>query len=193
MPDELDQLLREHYDVSRDDVVAALKTLPVLRPWAAQLTAAEAELLDEAGFNEDPQAYAKSAVDIAAHLGRLINTAFTTNEVAEGLGISSSRVRQRRLDRGLWAIQEGTTWLFPVTQFELDANGGPTKQIRGLDRVFQALPADLHPVAVDGFLHTPNPDLQVDGNPMPPLDWLRSGGDIGAVIAVAETTDWYGR
>ncbi|MGH3633098.1 hypothetical protein [Mycobacterium sp.] len=193
MRDELDQLLREHYDVSRDDVVAALKTLPILRPWAAQLTAAEAQLLDEVGFSEDPRAYAKAAVDTAAHLGRLINTAFTTNEVAEGLGISSSRVRQRRLDRGLWAIQEGATWLFPLTQFERDANGDPTKQIRGLDRVFQALPADLHPVAVDGFLHAPHPDLQVDGNTMSPLDWLRSGGDIAAVVAVAETTDWYGR
>jgi hypothetical protein len=192
MPDELDQLLREHYDVSRDDVVAALKTLPTLRPWAAQLTAAEAQLLDEVGFSEDPQAYAKAAVDVAAHLGRLINTAFTTNEVAEGLRISSSRVRQRRLARGLWAIQEGTGWLFPVTQFERDASGGPTRQIRGLDRVFQALPADLHPVAVDGFLHTPHPDLQVDGNPMAPLDWLRSGGEVAAVVGVAKTIDWYG-
>jgi hypothetical protein len=48
-------------------------------------------------------------------------------------------------------------------------------------------------VAVDGFLHTPHLDLQVDGNPMAPLDWLRSGGDVAAVVAVAETTDWYGR
>jgi hypothetical protein len=192
MHDEMDRLLREHYDLSRDDVVAALKTLPVIRPWAAQLTAAEAQLLDEAGFSEDPHAYAKAAVDVAAHLGRLITTAFSANEVAKGLVISSSRVRQRRLDRGLWAIQEGATWLFPLTQFERDAHGGPTKQIRGLDRVFRTLAADLHPVAVDGFLHTAHPDLQLDGKPLAPLDWLRSGGEVAAVVAVAETTDWYG-
>jgi hypothetical protein len=61
-----------------------------------------------------------------------------------------------------------------------------------LDRVFRALPADVHPVAVDGFLHTPHPDLQLDAKPLAPLDWLRSGGDAGAVVAVAETADWYG-
>jgi hypothetical protein len=35
--DELDELLQERFDLTRQDVVAALKTLPVLRPWAAAL------------------------------------------------------------------------------------------------------------------------------------------------------------
>ena len=193
MGDELVELLREHYDLSPDDVVLALRTLPVLRPRAATLTAGQAALLDEVGFSEEPHAYARAAIDIAAHLGRLIRSAFTANEVAEGLGVTASRVRQRRLSGGLWAIEEHGAYLFPVPQFELDASGDPRKQIRGLDRVFRALPADLHPVAIDGFLHTPQTDLQLDGKLLSPLDWLRSGGDVAAVVGVAEITDWYGR
>jgi len=193
MSDELAQLLRDRFDLSPDDVVAALKALPALRPWAATLTAEEARLLDDVGFTEDPEAYAEAAVDIAAHLGRLISTAYTANDVAAGLGISQSRVRQRRLSGELWAIADGATWLFPVLQFERDANGGPTRQIRGLGEVFPALPDDLHPVAIAGFLHTPQPDLEVNGRPVAPLEWLRSGGDVAAVLTAAQALEWASR
>lgn len=193
MSDELAQLLRDRFDLSPDDVVAALRALPALRPWAATLTAEEARLLDDVGFTEDPEAYAEAAVDIAAHLGRLISTAYTANDVAAGLGISQSRVRQRRLSGELWAIADGATWLFPVLQFERDANGGPTRQIRGLGEVFPALPDDLHPVAIAGFLHTPQPDLEVNGRPVAPLEWLRSGGDVAAVLTAAQALEWASR
>ena len=193
MSDELAQLLRDRFDLSPDDVVAALRALPALRPWAATLTAEEARLLDDVGFTEDPEAYAEAAVDIAAHLGRLISTAYTANDVAAGLGISQSRVRQRRLSGELWAIADRATWLFPVLQFERDANGGPTRQIRGLGEVFPALPDDLHPVAIAGFLHTPQPDLEVNGRPVAPLEWLRSGGDVAAVLTAAQALEWASR
>jgi hypothetical protein len=55
--DELDQLLQDRFSLSRSDLIAALKALPAHRPWAASLTAAEAELLDDADFVEDPEAY----------------------------------------------------------------------------------------------------------------------------------------
>jgi hypothetical protein len=48
------------------------------------------------------------------------------------------------------------------------ATDRPRKQIRGLDKVFAALPADLHPVAVAGLLGNPQADLQIIGRPETP-------------------------
>ena len=56
MADELDQLLRERFDLSRDDLLAALKALPAPRPWATTLPDEQARLLDEVGFTEDTDA-----------------------------------------------------------------------------------------------------------------------------------------
>lgn len=192
MTSELDRLLKDRFDLSRDDFVAALKTLPAIRPWAAALSEAESRLLDDADFREDPRAYLAAGADIAGHLGRLAISAFTAEEVAAGLKISASRVRQKRLARELWAIADGQTWLFPISQFEREANGGPVRQIRGLDQVFKALAPDLHPVAVDGFLHTPQADLFVD-KAASPLEWLQGGGDIAQAVTAATTADWYSR
>jgi hypothetical protein len=189
---ELDQLLKDRFDITSADFVAALKTLPALRPWATTLSEDEARLLDDAEFREDPDAYLATAAEIAGRVGHLSVTAFTAEEVASGLKISASRVRQKRLAHALWAIADGHSWVFPVPQFETDDSGGPVRVVRGLDRVFKALPDDLHPVAIDGFLHTPQADLYLD-RPVTPLEWLRGGGDIDQAVSAAATADWYGR
>ena len=190
---ELDQLLHERFDIGRDDFVAALRTLPSVRPWATTLTDEEARLLDDSDFAEDPEAYLAAGTEIAGHAGRLTVTALTAAEVKEALGISDSRIRQKRLARELWAIG-GTTWLFPISQFDSDPKTGlPFRQVRGLAEVFKALPDDLHPVAVDGFLHTLQPELERGGQQYCPLDWLRDGGDVASVVAAAAAADWYGR
>jgi hypothetical protein len=187
---ELEQLLHDRFEITTSEFVAALKFLPASRPWAASLTEDEARLLDEANFTEDREAFVAAGTEIAGHTAHLAVTAFTAEEVATGLGISASRVRQKRLAGEMWAISDGQTWVFPVLQFETGDNGGPTRQIRGLDRVFKALPADLHPVAVAGFLRTPQPDL-FHGRPMTPIEWLRDGGDVDQAIDAASNTDWY--
>lgn len=187
---ELDQLLHDHFDISTSDFVAALKALPALRPWAASLTEDEARLLDDAGFDEDREAFLAAGTEIAGHVAHLAVTAFTADEVAAGLGVTASRVRQKRLAGELWAIPDGQTWVFPVLQFETGDNGGPSRQIRGLDQVLKALPNGMHPVAVAGFLRTPQPDLYLE-RALTPVEWLRSGGDIDQVVAAAMNTDWY--
>src|SRR5271168_3459465 len=149
--DELDELLFRKYRLRSADMLAALKTMPAIRPWAAELSADEARLLDESGLTEDPDAYAEVAADVLAHMGLLINTAFSAGDVAGALGVNESRVRQRRIAKTLWAIEDNGAWVFPAMQFESDAKTGKYKQIRGLDRVFAALAPDLHPVAVAGF------------------------------------------
>lgn len=192
--DELDRLLEERFGLQRADLVAALKTLPAIRPWAASLSVDEAHLLDESGFTRDPQAYQEVAADIVAHTALLINTAYSAAEVAEALDVNESRVRQRRIARTLWAIEDNGAWVFPALQFERNkATGKPYKQIRGLDKVFPALPADLHPVAVAGFLRTPQSDLQLDGRPETPLRWLSSGGDVEPVLRMVQAADWASR
>ncbi len=190
-PNDLGAMIAEHYAITGTDLAEALQTLPSIRPDAAALSEAEAVLFDESDFAEDDHAYARVTVETLGRVARLINTAYSGGQVAELLGVNESRVRQRRADRTLWAIQDRGGWVFPSVQFEDDA--GRRGQIRGLDQVLQALPADLHPVSVAGFLTTPQPDLSIDGQPMSPLDWLRSGGDIRLVLSVAEAADWASR
>lgn len=192
--DELDQLLDERFGLDRADLIAALRTLPAIRPRAASLSEDEARLLDESGFTEDPQAYKQVAVDTVAHIAVLITTAYSAAAVADALGVNESRVRQRRIARTLWAIEDSGAWVFPALQFERDkVTDRPCRQIRGLDKVFAALPADLHPLAVAGFLRTPQADLQINGRPETPLRWLSSGGDVEAVLRVVEAADWASR
>jgi hypothetical protein len=188
---DLDEMITEHYGVTRMELARALESLPSIRPHAAALSEAEVALFEESDFAEDERAYARVTVETLGRTARLISTAYSAGEVAELLGVNESRVRQRRADRTLWAIQDRGGWIFPALQFE-DA-AGRRGQIRGLDEVLRVLPADLHPLSVAGFLTTPQPDLRVGGRPVSPLDWLRSGGDVRPVLSVAEAADWASR
>jgi nuclear transport factor 2 (NTF2) superfamily protein len=192
--DELDVLLYQKFRLRREDMLAALKALPAISPWAAELSPDEARLLDDAGFTEDPDAYARVAADTVTRMALLVNTAYSAREVATALNVNESRVRQRRLARTLWAINDNGAWVFPALQFETDPQTGrPYKQIRGLDRVFAALAPNLHPVAVAGFLRTPHPDLALHGGPAHPLEWLQSGGHVDPVLRLVEAADWASR
>ncbi|MHA7653520.1 DNA-binding protein [Mycobacterium sp. ML4] len=193
--DELDQLLLDRFNLHRSDLIAALKALPAHRPWAATLTADEARLLDDAGFTEDPEAYAEIAADVTAHMARLYSTAYTAAEVREGLGVNDSRVRQRRLAHTLWAINDGGTWVYPAIQFETVDRGhdkpAKLKQVRGLDELLPALLArELHPTAVSGFLMTPQPDLRIDGQPKSVREWLLHGESVEPVLGLIEIGEW---
>lgn len=193
--DELDQLLLDRFNLRRSDLIAALKTLPAHRPWAATLTTDEARLLDDAGFTEDPGAYAEIAADVTAHMARLYGTAYSAADVSKGLGVNDSRVRQRRLAHTLWAIDDGGTWVYPAIQFEIVDRGRDEpltlKQVRGLDAVLPALLArNLHPTAVAGFLMTAQPDLRIDGQPKSVRDWLLHGESVGPVLELIEIADW---
>ncbi|MDD4866075.1 MAG: DNA-binding protein [Mycobacterium sp.] len=190
--DELDQLLHDRFDLSRDDLIAALKTLSAQRPWAASLTTAEADLLDSAGLVEGPEAYREITADVVAHMARLISTAYSSAAVAKGLGVNESRIRQRRLERTLWAIDDNGAWVYPAVQFdrEVTKDQSRLKQVRGLDQVLAALPSDLHPTAVAGFLLTPQPELSLDNRPRAVRDWLRSGGSVEPVLGLIEIGEW---
>ena len=191
--DELDQLLMDRFNLGRADLIAALKALPAQRPWAVALTEEEAGLLDSAGFTAEPAAYAPMAAAAIAHMGRLYGTSYTAAEVAKGLGVNDSRVRQRRLAKTLWAIDDGGTWVYPSIQFEDTDNGRRTalKQVRGLDQVLPHLLAqNLHPTAVAGFLLAPQPELLIGGQPQSVRDWLQHGESVQPVLDLIDVARW---
>jgi len=193
--DELDQLLHDRFNLSRADLITALRTFPTQRPWAASLTPEEGRLLDDAGLVEDPEAYTEIASDVIAHMAWLISTAYTSAEVASGLGVKEAWIRQRRLARTLWAVDVNQAWVYPAVQFDLDTVDGRRtfKEVRGLAQVLPALPTDLHPAAVAGFLLTPQQELCIDNRSCAVLDWLHSGGSVDPVLQLIEIEEWAGR
>jgi hypothetical protein len=191
VPADLEEKITRHFGVSATELSSALDTLPAIRPEAASLSNDEAALYDEADFAEDEHAYARATLEAAGHTARLISTAYSPKEVAELLGVSGSRVRQRRAERTLWAIEDRGGWVFPALQFQ-DV-GGRRGQIRHLDQVLPAIPADLHPLAIARLLTGPQPDLVVDRRPVSVLQWLGSGGDVATVLDLITAADWASR
>ncbi|MGE2724355.1 DNA-binding protein [Mycolicibacterium pulveris] len=190
---KLDELLLDRFNLRRADLIAALEMFPAHRPWAATLTDQEARLLDEAGFGEDPEAYAAIATDVTTHMARLYSTAYTAGEVSQGLGVNDSRVRQRRLARTLWAIKDGGRWVYPALQFEIVDRHDPVKLklVRGLDEVLPALLSrELHPTAVAGFLMTPQHELRIDGQPKSVREWLLHGESVQPVLELIQIGEW---
>ena len=117
--------------------------------------------------------------EAAARYAALLADSEDVGAVAERLGVTRARVRQRAAERPLLAIREDDEWRFPRAQF---ADGAP---IRGLPAVSLALPPDLHPIAVWSFLNEPSTDLALGDRPATPLEWLRSGGSPDPVAAIA--------
>lgn len=193
--DELDQLLHDRFNLSRADLITALRTFPAQYPRAASLTAEEARLLDDAGLVEDPAAYNEMATGVIADMARLISTAYSSAEVASGLGVKESWIRQRRLARTLWAVDVNRAWVYPAVQFDFNTVNGRRAlgQVRGLERVLPALPTDLHPTAVAGFLLTPQPELRIDNRPCAVRDWLHNGGSVDPVLRLIEIEEWASR
>lgn len=197
--DLLQQLLRDRFglnatelnaygDIGRAELVAALRTLPAHRPGAtASLSTEERHLLDSVGFVEDPEAYAEVVGDLLSHTARLITTAYTAGEVASGLGVSVSAVRDKRLARALWAIEVDGTWVYPVPQF---TPGSELAVLPGFEQVFFALPSELHPAVVAGFLLTPQAELIVAGQPTTVQDWLVQGGGVDQVLGLIDISEW---
>ena len=160
-----------------------------------ELRAAEARIDDPAGqlSEADAKALRSGGLDLArrrrtehdpigeaaARYAALLADSEDVAGVAERLGVTRARVRQRAAERTLLAVREDDEWRFPRAQFD---DGAP---IRGLPAVSLALPPDLHPVAVWSFLREPTTDLPIGDRPASPLEWLRSGGSPDAVAAIA--------
>jgi len=151
-------------------------------PVGQQLTPAEVSELAEAGAR--PASTATSTKVRADALAWQVTAALAVSEVADvagRLGVDPTRVRQRLRERTLYGLRgEGRTWRLPRFQFD-DAG----HEVPHLGQVLRALPPDLHPRAVEGFLNSPKPELVDNGEPRSPRAWLLSGGPADPVVALA--------
>jgi hypothetical protein len=160
--------------------ISALRSARVTDP-STQFTGDERAALVSGGLDLSPRRAREPdpMAETAARFSALLADSADVAEVATNLRVTRARVRQRAIERTLFAIRENGEWRFPRAQF---VDGTP---LRGLSAVVSALAADLHPVAAWRFLTEPSPDLELISEPVSPMSWLRSGGSPEAVVAIA--------
>lgn len=165
-----------------DMLTQTLGSAPAVDP-ASLLTSEQELALREAGsFAEQMPAFMARASTATALQGvSLVASSLTTGEVAEMVGLTESRIRQRATDRTLLAVRVGSTLRFPTFQFPDKA------EIPGWDRVAPAFPAHAHPVAVETFMDGLSADLVIAEQFVSPTDWLAGGGDPQVVIDLVTT------
>ncbi|MGI8680001.1 MAG: hypothetical protein ACR2LX_15230 [Jatrophihabitans sp.] len=106
----------------------------------------------------------------SSNLAEQTRESLSVEQAAKLLMVDGSRVRHRVRDRALYAFKIGGALRLPTWQFHRhDA-------LPGLRTLLAALPADLHPLEVAGFMTGPDADLAVDDEPTSPRDWLLGGG-----------------
>jgi hypothetical protein len=142
----------------------------------------EATILQQGGLDLAPMRPSEPDIVLqtATSLALIEAKAAPAAEVAAALAVSRARVRQRAVERTLYAVRVDDEWRFPRWQF--DEAGRP---LPGVASVIPAIPRGVHPVAVSRFMSEPSPDLEVLDERVSPLEWLRSGGDPEPVVAIA--------
>ncbi len=174
--------LLARYDITEADLSTSLERRLSAQPdpASADLTSAEEDfwtrhagiaLGDAAGSPLDRATDATMSVIGAA------SRSLTIEQAAGLLDVHRSRVSHRLRDHQLYSFHIGSQRRLPRWQFT--SEGAP---LPGLETVLDALPADLHPAAVEGFFTTPDPDL----DDATPAQWLTSGGDPQRIVHEAE-------
>jgi hypothetical protein len=177
------------YGVGEDEFVAELSRQLRAEPdaTASRLTEREESLLREHGDLEpvdDARAVRKSVLRSASsNLAEQTRESLSVEQAAELLLVDGSRVRHRVRDRALYAFKIGAALRLPTWQFDRH------ESIPGLRAVLAAMPAELHPLEVAGFMTTPDRDLAVTDRPTSPRDWLVGGGDVAVVAELIEQLD----
>ncbi|MGR3633212.1 MAG: hypothetical protein ACU0A8_14015 [Limimaricola soesokkakensis] len=147
------------------------------------LTAAEEAALASVGVGRGAgEPDLGPVMGVAVRLAAIQAGAIPLKAAAARLGVNDSRLRQRIKARTLYALRQpgGRGWMVPAFQFLGDA------ELPGLAQVLPVIREDIHPVELESFLTTPQPDLEdADGAAMRPVDWLAQGRDPGAVRALA--------
>lgn len=133
--------------------------------------------LDLSEYHEDE---ADPRANTVAARAVLADSAHSVAEVANVLGIDSSRVRHK-LAEGKLTGWKDRSWRLPSWQFS-DAGVLP-----GLEVVLNALPDDQPPLMAAAFMNTPQTDLEINGKAATPRQWLLAHGDPQAVAELATT------
>ena len=143
-------------------------------PSRTELTNAEIAMLESAGVDlderpDDPDPMLEYATEFAA----IRATSLTPATLARTLGVTPTRVRQMIRDKSLYAMRIDGRLHVPAYQL------AGRSLVPNVSRVNQMV-ADLDPVSVQRWITAADPDLQG----MTPLDWLKAGRDVDAVLDV---------
>lgn len=140
---------------------------------ARQLTQADVAELTRGGLvpTADHAAFERVRARTAAEMAALLSGALSTADAAGRMGVDPSRVRQLLAERRLLAARDGGEWRILEVQFTADG------LVPNIGAVVAALPDGLPPLAAAIWLRTPEPDLEVAGEPVSPIEWLIAGGD----------------
>jgi excisionase family DNA binding protein len=101
----------------------------------------------------------------------LRESALTVDDAARRLGVDSSGIRRRLSEKRLVGWKDRGGWRLPAWQFT------ESGILPGLPRVLAAVPEDQPPLVLAAFFATDQPDLQMNGEPSTPRQWLLAGGD----------------
>jgi hypothetical protein len=172
--------------LSARDLLDALRLLAQDEAAAGgRLSAEESAFLARHG-GELPHAVGEGGpVSLAARRAaaalQLRRSALTVDEAAELLEVASHVVVERVRGRALYAVDLDGRLVLPRWQF------GRGEPLPHLARVLAALPAETHPLTVEGFMTHPSSEL----GGVPPVQWLTGGGDPGVVLfAMTSLTNW---
>ncbi len=172
-PDELERLIEDAID----------RVVPTSQPNAAggELSLAEIDALERGSLRPRPPAETvwRALATSAAEYAALVATSYSAAAAAELLRVDPSRIRHRLAAHTLYGLKTADGWRLP--RFQFGANG----PLPGLERVLPRLDKELHPLSVTRWMLSPEPDLEIDGRPSSPRDWLLSGGDPAVVAEIA--------
>jgi hypothetical protein len=179
-------VLERHFDgLSADQVDAELARVPA-RGAAPTAAGPAAYLTEHAGPDLDADAdpgdvHQRRAVTAARTLAETIDSAVSLDQAAQLLTISRSRLSHRVAAGNLWSFTVQGRRYLPRWQFTADGRTLP-----GLTQIIPAIPNDLHPLAIEAFMTTANPDFDNQS----PAEWLATGG---APVPVADWLAGMGR
>ncbi|MBW3085462.1 hypothetical protein KEM60_01662 [Austwickia sp. TVS 96-490-7B] len=106
-------------------------------------------------------------------------SALTSPQVQELLGLSRSGLSRRVSEQRIYAIKDGRQRLFPRWQFHRGPDG-QMEVLPGLDVVLKAEADQVHPQSFEALVTTTQDEL--DGRT--PVQWLAGGGDPTPVAAL---------
>lgn len=181
----LTELLAQ-YDVDEGELTEEFGAILRSRPaaGAADLTVAEKTFWDKHAGVTLPESPGPSvAHDEVGAMADQIATSLTIGQAASLLGVDRTRVSHRIRQGELYTFRLGRQQRLPGWQFS--TSSANVSSLPGLADVLGALPQGLHPLSVEGFFTTADPDL----GGATPRDWLAGGGDPAGVAEGASTLD----
>lgn len=149
-------------------------------PAHSPLTERELELISPHIHTVPQERKLDMATAALATKAQLDAVALSSQQAAQHVKVSASRLRQLADAGRIWAYREGSQWRIPLTQFHA---GDP---LPGWDALWPLIPDSATPVSIYRFL-----TIQLDElNGWSVRDWLAAGEPVEPVIDIAR--GWHG-